>query len=213
VNERKTTIVLADDHEIVRDGLRLMLESEPDMEVVAEAGDVETAERRLLGYKPDVLVLDLNMPGEPSLAAIPRIVESSPDTAVIVLTMQDEPVFARDALRSGARGFVVKHAAGRELVEAIREAMRGGTYINPRLGARIAAEPPPTEGPPGGLTEREAEVLGLVALGHSGPEIAEKLVLSERTIETHRAHIQQKLGLTTRAELVRFALDNDLIER
>jgi two-component system response regulator NreC len=153
------------------------------------------------------------MPGGSSISAIPRILESSPHTAVIVLTMQDEPVFARDALRSGAKGFVVKHAAGRELVEAIREALRGGTYINPRLGARIAAEPPASDRPPGGLTEREAEVLGLVALGYSGPEIAEKLVLSERTIETHRAHIQQKLGLSTRAELVRFALDNDLIER
>ncbi|HEX5762571.1 MAG TPA: response regulator transcription factor [Solirubrobacterales bacterium] len=209
----KIGVVLADDHEIVRDGLRLLLEAEPDMEVVAEAGDVETTMRRVLAYKPAVLVLDVNMAGESSLSAIPQLLESSPETAVIVLTMQDEPVFARDALRSGAKGFVVKHAAGRELVEAIREAMRGGTYINPRLGARIAAEPPPAEGPPGGLTEREAEVLGLVALGFSGPEIAEKLVLSERTIETHRAHIQQKLGVTTRAELVRFALDNDLIER
>lgn len=207
------TIVLADDHEIVRDGLRMMLEAEPDMEVVAEAGDVETTKRRVLAYKPAVLVLDLNMPGGPSLEAIPELLETSPQTAVIVLTMQEEPVFARDALQSGATGFVVKHAAGSELVEAIREAMRGGTYINPRLGARLAAEPPRQAGLPGGLSPREAEVLGLVALGYSSREIAEKLVLSARTIETHRANIQQKLGLTSRADLVRFALDHDLIDR
>lgn len=217
VAEKKTvsetiTIVLADDHEIVRDGLRAMLEIEPEMEVVAEAGDAESAARRVLGYKPDVLVLDLSMPGEPSLPMIPKIREQSPGTAVIILTMQNEPVFARDALQAGASGFVVKHAAGRELVEAIREAARGGTYINPQLGARIAAEPKPGDGPPGGLTDRETEVLGLIALGYSNPEIAEKLVLSVRTIESHRANIQHKLGLTTRAELVRFALDHDLIE-
>jgi two-component system response regulator NreC len=211
--EATITIILADDHEIVRDGLRAMLESEPDMEVVAEAGDVESAARRVRGHKPDVLVLDLTMPGEPSLPAIPEIRESSPETAVIVLTMQNEPVFARNALQAGASGFVVKHAAGRELVEAIREAVDGGTYVNPRLGARIAAEPPPTEGPPGGLTPREAEVLSLVALGYNSREIAAKLILSVRTIETHRSNIQRKLGLTTRAELVRFALDNDLVER
>jgi two-component system response regulator NreC len=211
--EGTITIILADDHEIVRDGLRAMLESEPDMEVVAEAGDVENAARRVRGHKPNVLVLDLTMPGEPSLPAIPEILESSPETAVIVLTMQNEPVFARNALQAGASGFVVKHAAGRELVEAIREAVDGGTYVNPRLGARIAAEPPPTEGPPGGLTPREAEVLGLVALGYNSREIAAKLILSVRTIETHRSNIQRKLGLTTRAELVRFALDNDLVER
>jgi two-component system response regulator NreC len=211
--EGTITIILADDHEIVRDGLRAMLESEPDMKVVAEAGDVESAARRVRGHRPDVLVLDLTMPGEPSLPAIPDIRESSPGTAVIVLTMQNEPVFARNALQAGASGFVVKHAAGRELVEAIREAVDGGTYVNPRLGARIAAEPPLKEGPPGGLTPREAEVLGLVALGYNSREIAAKLILSVRTIETHRSNVQRKLGLTTRAELVRFALDNDLVER
>ena len=135
------TIILADDHEIVRDGLRRIVEAEGDMEVVAEAGEAETARRRTSGLKPAVLVLDLNMPGEPSLAAIPSIIESSPETTVVVLTMQDDPAFAREAFRLGAKAFVVKHAAGAELVDAIRAAAQGETYINPALGARLAAEP------------------------------------------------------------------------
>ena len=128
------TIILADDHEIVRDGLRRIVEAEGDMEVVAEAGDADTARRRTSGLKPSVLVLDLNMPGEPSLASIPAILEGSPGTAVVVLTMQDDPAFAREAFRLGAKAFVVKHAAGAELVDAIRAAARGDTYINPLLG-------------------------------------------------------------------------------
>jgi two-component system response regulator NreC len=205
------TIVLADDHEIVRDGIRMVLDAEEDLEVVAEAGDVESAERRVLGHHPTVLILDLNMPGEPSLPAIPQIISRSPDTAIVVLTMQNEPAFAREALRAGAKGFVVKHAAGKELVQAIRDVAGGGTYINPQLGARVAAEPA-VQGLPGGLTEREVEILGLIALGYTNPEIAEKLFLSVRTVETHRANIQGKLGLSSRAELVRYALDHDLVE-
>jgi two-component system response regulator NreC len=207
------TIVLADDHSVVRSGLRMLLEAESDMEVVAEAGDVEAAQRYVLGHKPAVLVLDLNMPGGSSLDAIPRLAERSPETAVVVLTMQQDPAFAREALRAGARGYVVKHAAGEELVQAIRAAAGGGTWLNPELGARMAAAP---EGPTGALaelSEREIEVLRLIALGHTNGEIAERLYLSVRTVETHRARIQQKLGSSTRAELVRYALDHDLIER
>jgi two-component system response regulator NreC len=203
------SIILADDHEIVRDGLRRIVEAEGDMEVVAEAGDAETARRRVSGLKPSVLVLDLNMPGEPSLASIPRVHESSPDTAVVVLTMQDDPAFAKEAFRLGAKAFVVKHAAGSELVDAIRAASRGETYINPQLGARLAATP---EGPPGGLTPREIDVLRLVAAGHTNPEIAEKLVISIRTVETHRAAIHRKLGTTSRAEVVTFAREHGLVE-
>lgn len=203
------SIILADDHEIVRDGLRRIVEAEGDMEVVAEAGDAETARRRASGLKPSVLVLDLNMPGEPSLASIPKVHESSPDTAVVVLTMQDDPAFAKEAFRLGAKAFVVKHAAGSELVDAIRAASRGETYINPQLGARLAATP---EGPPGGLTPREIDVLRLVTAGHTNPEIAEKLVISIRTVETHRAAIHRKLGTNSRAEVVTFAREHGLIE-
>jgi two-component system response regulator NreC len=210
--ESTISVVLADDHTVVRSGLRMLLESEADMEVVAEAGDAESAARYVRGHKPRVLVLDLNMPGEPSLEMIPRLSESSPNTVIVVLTMQNEPAFAREALRAGARGYVLKHAAGTELVEAIRTAVDGGTYLNPALGARVAAEAPAPSGPPDQLTEREVEVLSLIALGHTNNEIAGQLFLSVRTVETHRAHIQQKLGLSTRAELVRYALDHDLVD-
>jgi two-component system, NarL family, response regulator NreC len=203
------TILLADDHEIVRDGLRRIVQAEGDMEVVAEAGDAETAGRRASGLKPAVLVLDLNMPGEPSLASIPKIHEGSPNTAVVVLTMQDDLAFAGEAFRLGAKAFVVKHAAGSELVDAIRAASRGETYINPRLGARLAVAP---EEPPGGLTPREVEVLRLVAGGYTNPEIAEKLTISIRTVETHRAAIHRKLQTNSRAEVVAFAREHGLIE-
>jgi two-component system, NarL family, response regulator NreC len=206
------TIVLADDHAVVRSGLRLLLEAEDDVEVVAEAGDVEAAQRSVLGYKPTVLVLDLNMPGGSSLEAIPRIADVSPETSVVVLTMQEDPAFAREALQAGARGYVLKHAAGAELVQAIRAAAGGGTWLNPDLGARMAATPDSSVRSLVDLSDREVEVLRLIALGHTNNEIAQQLYLSVRTIETHRAHIQQKLGRSTRAELVRYALDNDLVE-
>src|SRR6478752_2676445 len=189
------TIVLADDHAVVRSGLRLLLD-QAGLHVLAEAGDAESALRTVLGHKPTVLVLDLNMPGEPtSLEAIPRVSEVSPGTRVVVLTMQEDPVFAREALRAGAMGYVLKEAADSELVEAVRRAAAGDTYLNPRLGAALAAAPPPAAGPPDDLSAREVEVLRLIALGHTNAEIAEQLVISVRTVETHRAHIQQKLRL------------------
>jgi two-component system, NarL family, response regulator NreC len=213
VSEDVITIVLADDHPVVRSGLRMLLEAEEDLEVVAEAGDVDATRRSVLGHKPTVLVLDLNMPGGSSLEAIPAIGESSPDTVIVVLTMQEDPAFAREALQAGAKGYVLKQAASAELVQAIRAAAGGGTWLNPELGARMAAAPAGPSGPPGDLTERELEVLRLIALGHTNSEIAGQLYLSVRTVETHRSHIQHKLGVSSRAELVRYALDNDLIER
>ena len=212
MEDRAISIVLADDHAVVRSGLRMLLEAEPDLEVVAEAGDVEATRRYVLGHKPAILILDLNMPGGSSLSAIPELIDTSPATAIVVLTMQEDPAFAREALRAGAKGYVLKQAAGAELVQAVRAAAGGGTWLNPVLGARMAAAPAPT-GPPGDLTERELEVLRLIALGHTNNEIAGQLYLSVRTVETHRSHIQHKLGVSSRAELVRYALDNDLIER
>jgi two-component system response regulator NreC len=202
-------IVLADDHAVVRSGLRLLLDSEPGLEVVAEAGDVESARRYVRGHRPGVLVLDLNMSGGSSLEAIPLIREESPQTQIVVLTMQQEPAFARHALGAGAIGYVLKEAADEELVEAVRRAAVGESYLNPRLGARLASEPPP--GPPDDLSEREVNVLRLIALGHTNAEIAQQLYLSVRTVETHRAHIQQKLRLSSRAELVGYALKRGLI--
>ena len=205
------TIVIADDHQVVRAGLRLLLEAEDGFEVVAEAGDVPTTERRLTAYRPRVLILDLNMPGESSLPAIPRMRESAPDTQIVVLTMQNDPAFAREALRAGATGYVLKEAADTELVQAVRLAAEGRTYLNPELGARLAAEPPAAAGPPDDLSGREVEVLRLIALGHTNGEIASTLYLSVRTVESHRAHIQQKTRRTTRAELVSYAREHGLL--
>ena len=210
-HSRPTTIVLADDHTLVRSGLRLLLESEDEFEVVAEAADVEETVRKVLAYKPQVLVLDLSMPGGSSLSAIPRMLGASPGTSIVVLTMEDEPRFAREALRSGALGFVLKEAADAELVAAVRAATRGERYLNPQLGAHIAALPETPAGPPDDLTEREVEVLKLVALGHTNAEISQRLYLSVRTVETHRSHIQHKAGRSTRSELVAYAREHGLV--
>ncbi len=205
---QRTTIVLADDHAVVRSALRMLLEAEPGLEVVAQAGDADSASRYALGHKPDVVVLDLNMPGRPSLEVVPEIKERSPGTEIVVLTMQDDPAFAREAMQAGVLGYVLKDSADAELVKAVRMAAEGRTYLQPQLGARLAAEP--TE-PADDLSEREVEVLRLIALGHTNAEIASRLYLSIRTVESHRANILRKLDLTTRAELVRYALDHGLV--
>jgi two-component system, NarL family, response regulator NreC len=206
------SIVLADDHEVVRAGLRLLLQNEEGIHVIGEAGDVPGALHLVQTRRPDVLVLDLNMPGRPSLEVIPEILAAEPDTGIVVLTMQEDPAFAREALRSGALGYVLKEAADEELLQAVRLAAEGETYLNPRLGARLAAEPPAPSGPPDDLTEREVEVLRLIALGHTNTEIAAQLYLSVRTIESHRAHIQQKIRRTSRAELVQYALEHGFVD-
>jgi two-component system response regulator NreC len=208
---REITIVIADDHQLVRSGLRLLLDAEPGFRVVAEAGDVATTERRVTAYHPQVLILDLSMPGESSLPSIPRIRAAAPDTQIVVLTMHNEPAFAREALRAGAVGYVLKDAAEAELMLAVRLAARGRTYLQPELGARLAAEPTAQVTPPDDLSVRELEVLKLIALGHTNAEIASMLYLSVRTVESHRAHIQQKLGRTSRADLVAYARDHDLL--
>jgi two-component system response regulator NreC len=203
------SIVLADDHTVVRRALRVLLEEEAGFEVVAEAEDSDGAVRYLRGHKPDVLILDLTMPGRPSLEAIPDMREASPKTGIVVLTMQKEPAFARQALQLGVLGYVLKEAADDELVQAVRSAAAGETYLQPALGAKLAAEP---ERAASDLSERETDVLRLIALGHTNAEIAEKLYISVRTVETHRAHIQQKLGVSSRAELVQSALSRGLVE-
>jgi two-component system response regulator NreC len=206
------TVVIADDHTVVRKGLRLLVDAEPGLRVVAEAGTVPDALRMAKAHRPDVIVLDLNMPGGSSLEAIPTMREEAPMTAIVVLTMQNDPSFARQALQSGALGFVLKEAADDELLGAIRLAAEGETYLNPRLGARLAAQPAQPAGPSDDLSDRELEVLKLIALGHTNAEIAARLYLSVRTVESHRAHIQQKTRLSSRAELVRYALDHGLVD-
>ena len=207
------TLVIADDHSFVRQGLRLLIDNEYGLRVLAEAGTVPDAERLTRAHRPSVLVLDLNMPGGSSLEAIPRLRADVPDTAIVVLTMQDDPAFARQALRAGALGFVLKEAAEEELLEAIRAAATGHTYVNPSVGARLAAQPTEPAGPPGSLTEREAAVLRLIALGHTNAEIGALLRISVRTVESHRLHIQRKLRRATRAELVGYAIERGLLDR
>ncbi len=202
-------VVIADDHAVVRRGLRQLLDAEAGFEVVAEAADLESARRYVRGQHPDVLVLDLNLPDGLSLGAIPELRAECPDTQIVVLTMQSEPAYARQALAAGALGYVLKEAAESELVEALRRAADGDPYLNPRLGASVAVEVESDR--LDGLSERELEVLRMIALGNTNAEIAEALYVSVRTVETHRAHIQQKLRLRTRSELVRYALDHGLI--
>jgi two-component system response regulator NreC len=203
--------VLVDDHAVVRSGLRLVLEQAGGIEIVAEAGDVSEAGRKVRAIRPDVLVLDLNLGEQSSLPMIPQLRSDVPETAIVVLTMQAEPEFARQALQTGASGFVLKDSVDEELVQAVRAAARGESYLNPRLGGLLVAEPPAPEGRPGDLTDRELEVLVLLARGHTNAEVGERLFLSARTVETHRAHIQQKLGRTTRAELVDWVIEHDLM--
>ena len=202
------SIVLADDHTVVRSALRMLLEAEQDIEVVAEAGTAEDALRYVRGHRPSVLILDLDMPGRPSLEVLPEIIEASPETGVVILTMRSEPEFARQALQAGVLGYVLKEAADAELVQAVRSASVGETYLQPALGVKLATS---SDDQTGGLSERELGILELVALGHTNAEIADKLFLSIRTVESHRANIQAKLDLGSRADLVRYALDHGII--
>ena len=204
------TVILADDHTVVRCGLRLILEREDDLEVVAEAGDVASARDQLAEHRPDVLLLDLGMPGESTLAALPSLCEASPGTHIVVLTMESDPRCAREALATGACGYVLKDAAGDELVRAIRIVLEGGVYLHPSLGAAVVSGD--TRHPTHDLTEREVEVLRLLALGYTNAEIADEIFLSRRTVETHRARLQHKLGSAKRSDLLRFAEEQGLVE-
>lgn len=189
----------------------MLLERDGTMEVVAEAADGDAVLRYARGHKPDVVVLDLNMPGRDGLEVIPEVLQASPGTHIVVLTMQPDPAFARAALNAGAVGYVLKEAAHEELLRAIDAARRGRTYVDPSVGARLASAPTGPPGRPDGLSAREVEVLERIALGETNAEIAEKLLISVRTVETHRAHVQQKTRCTSRAELVRYAREHGIV--
>ena len=206
-------VVLVDDHAVVRSGLRLLLENQADMKVVGEAGNAKDAVFRARALKPDVILLDVVMPGESGIEVLPTLLNESPETKVLVLSMQDDPSYVREAFAAGASGYVLKEAADEEVVSAVREIAAGGRYVHPALGARMVAadaqERAAAEADP--LSDREREVLRLLALGHTNQEIAHQLYISVRTAESHRAHIMQKLRLSTRAELVRYALAQGLL--
>jgi two-component system response regulator NreC len=208
-----TRVLIVDDHAVVRAGLKLLLDAQDDLEAVGEAGNARDAIFEARSLKPDVVLLDVVMPDQSGLEIIPQLLHENADGKVLVLSMQDEPRYVREAFEAGASGYVLKEAVDAEVVTAIREVAQGGRYVHPELGARLVAaeseERKRAEEDP--LSDREREVLRLLALGHTNQEIATQLFISVRTAETHRAHIMQKLRLASRAELVRYALDQGLL--
>ena len=209
-----TRVLIVDDHAVVRAGLKLLVDGQQDLEAVGEAGSARDAIFEARSLKPDVVLLDVVMPDQNGIEIVPQLLNENPESKVLVLSMQDEPRYVREAFEAGASGYVLKEAADSEVVAAIREVAGGGRYVHPELGARLVAadseERKRADEDP--LSEREREVLRLLALGHTNQEIAKQLYISVRTAETHRAHIMQKLRLQSRAELVRYALDQGLLE-
>lgn len=209
-SESRIAVVLADDHAGVRRNLRLMLDREQDVEVVAEAADLSTVMREVHRHVPHVLVLDLQMPNGSGLEAIRSLRARIPDTEIVVLTMDVSPAFAQAALSAGAVGFVLKDKSDTELPRAIRAAHGGEEYVSPHVAAGLEGLRQATAGD--GLSPRETDVLRLIALGYTSAEIAQKLHLSRRIVETHRSRIHTKLGLKTRSGLVQYALRRKLLE-
>jgi two-component system, NarL family, response regulator NreC len=210
--DRPIRVIIADDHAVVRDGIRTVLEREAgEFEVVAEAADVPSTIKEVREHKPDLLTLDLTMPGGSSLAALPSCFVAHPTLAVAILTMREDPEYARQALRAGARSYVLKEAEPAELLQAFRLAVAGGNYLHPRLGALMAAgEESPADGV--ALSEREREVVRLIANGYTNPQIAEQLHVAERTVKTYRARAIEKLGFSSRAEITAYARKLGLVE-
>jgi two-component system response regulator NreC len=208
-------VLVVDDHAVVRAGLRRVLDAEADIETVGEAPSAERAVFEALEAHPDVVLMDVVMPGKTGIEGMPALLQAVPDVKVLMLSMQDDLQYVREAFEAGARGYVLKEAADTDVVDAVRAVAAGERYVHPALGARLIAaeseERKRAESDP--LSEREREVLRLLALGHTNQEIAALLYISVRTAETHRAHVMQKLGLSSRAELVRYALDHGVVER
>jgi len=207
-------IVIVDDHAVVRSGLRMLLDSEDGLETVAEAGTARDAIFEVRKHKPDVVLMDVVLPDRSGIETTPDVLKEAPEARVLVLSMEDDPRYVREAFAAGASGYVLKEAADSELVAALKQVAAGEPYVHPALGARMAvaeaeAAARAEEDP---LSDREREVLRLLALGHTNQEIAKTLFISVRTAETHRAHIMRKLRLTTRAELVRYALAQGLLD-
>ena len=207
-------VLVVDDHAIVRSGLRRVLDAEPDIETVSEAENADRAVFEAMEHKPDIVLMDVVMPGKSGIEGLPALLQAVPTVQVLILSMQDDPRYVREAFEAGASGYVLKEAADTEVITAVRAVAAGERYVHPALGARLLAaeveERKRAEADP--LSEREREVLRLLALGHTNQEIAKLLYISVRTAESHRAHIMQKLRLGTRAELVRYALAHGLLE-
>jgi two-component system response regulator NreC len=208
-------VLIVDDHAVFRAGLRLLIDAEADLEAVGEAGNARDAVFQARALEPDVILMDVVMPDQSGLDVVPTVLHERPDTKVLVLSMQDDPQYVRQAFAAGASGYILKEAADTEVVAAIRKVADGGSYVHPTVGARLVeaetAEARRAEEDP--LSDREHEVLRLLALGHTNQEISAQLYISVRTAETHRAHIMQKLRFSSRAELVRYALDQGVLDQ
>ena len=212
-------LFLADDHAVLRAGLKVLLNAEPDMEVIGEAADGADCVRQVSRLHPDVVLLDINMPDCNGLDALPAVRSVESETQVLVLTMHDDAEYLRQVLAAGGAGYVLKEAAGNELLTAIRTVYNGGIFLHPEHAqlllqkeAEAPATPPVDDGPISLLSKRELDVLGLIALGHSNKEIAALLQLSVKTVETYKARVMEKLNLRSRASLVRFALQHGLLD-
>jgi two-component system response regulator NreC len=207
-------VVIVDDHAVVRSGLRMVLDAADDIEPVGEAGTAGEAVFEVRAHKPDIVLLDVGLPDRSGIEAAPDLLKEAPEARVLILSMEDDPSYVRQAFAAGASGYVLKEAADAELVTALRAVAAGERYVHPALGARMATADAEAAAQAAAdpLSDREREVLRLLALGHTNQEIASMLFISVRTAETHRAHIMRKLRLNTRAELVRFALAQGLLE-
>lgn len=216
---KKIRVLLVDDHAVLRAGLRLLVDSQPDMMVVGEAGDGQEGIWLAAELKPDVVLMDIAMPNMDGIEAMRFLMEKTPESRVLFLSMYQDEEYLRKVLATGAAGYILKRAAGPELLAAIRAVDRGDVYLDPALTRMLVedylgrglAQAPQEEPSTSILTPRELEVLRLVAQGHTNREIAELLVVSVKTVETHKANIMEKLGLRTRAELVRYALRRGLL--
>jgi len=207
-------VLVVDDHAIVRSGLRRVLDAEPDIETVSEAENAERAVFEAMEHKPDIVLMDVVMPGKSGIEGLPALLQAVPSAQVLILSMQDDPRYVREAFEAGASGYVLKEAADTEVITAVRAVAAGERYVHPALGARLLAaelaERKRADADP--LSEREREVLRLLALGHTNQEIAKLLYISVGAAASHNAHIMQKLRLTSRAELVRYALAEGLLD-
>ena len=207
-------VALCDDHRIVRTGLRRILEVEPDIVVVGEASTAAEAVALAEAHQPDVVLMDLGLPDASGIAATADVRRASPNTRVLVLTVHDDVAYLRRAFEAGADGYLIKDAADSELVQAVRDVAKGRQYVHPSLGAALLSDDEKIRlsGPGGHLSSREEDVLRGIALGLTNAEIAAKLFVSVRTVETHRAHIHQKLDVHSRADIVRLARQRGLLD-
>lgn len=208
-------VLIADDHGVLRAGLRALLKTEEDLQVVDEAADGDTALRLASRLRPDIVLLDLSMPGPGGIEVTRKLKEMLPATRVLILTVHEDETLLREALKAGASGYIIKRAVESELINAIHAVSRGEIYVHPAMTRWLLQEPAPAapkRRDPATLTPREIEVLRLIVQGHTNSQIAEVLRLSVRTIESHRANLMGKLGLQSRVELVRYAVKNKLLD-